>query len=137
MSTETQPAPQPTTELLQRILEAVAPPKRKRGVEIACAVILSLATTASAWCAYQAKLWGGAQMARANAAARASREQAVNTLAALQGRAFDASMFIMLFFGGIARAWDSRALRNVLALLAVGLFLATLAGLLTMPICHE
>lgn len=223
--------PQPTAELLQRILEAVEPPKRKRAFEIACAVILSLATTASAWCAYQSKLWGGAQMTRSNVAARAGREQAVSTLAAFQGRAFDATMFItymearletnratenflaqrfrpemktaleawlqldplndpaapltpfrmaayeqkemaelarqqaiadeglqrsrearqysdnyvlltvlfasVLFFGGIARAFDARVLRNVLAVLAVTLFLATLTGLLTMPICHE
>jgi hypothetical protein len=226
-----EPSPQSTTELLQRILAAVEPPKRKRGFEIACAVILALATTASAWCAYQSKLWGGAQMARSNAAVRASREQAVNTLAALQWRAFDASMVItymqakvetnqalegflegrfrpdmkpalaawlqldplnnpsapnspfqmaeygqkgaaetarlqavadeamkaarearqysdnyvlltvmfasVLFFGGIARAFDSRVLRSVLVVLAVVLFLATLCGLLTMPICHE
>ena len=223
-------APQPPPELLQRILDAREPKKRNRGIEIACAVILSLTTTASAWCAYQSKLWGGEQAARANAAIRAGREQAVNTLAAFQGRAFDASMFItymqakldhnqpmesflalrfrpemksaveawlkldpmnnpsapsspfrmteyvqkeaaelarqqaladaamkdsrqarqasdnyvlltvmfasVLFFGGIARAFDSRVLRTILAILAAVLFLATLVGLLTMPVCN-
>jgi hypothetical protein len=229
MSAET-PSP-PTNELLQRILAAVAPAKPKRGFEVACAMVLALATTASAWCAYQSKLWGGAQMTRANAAVKAAREVAVHTLAATQTRAFDASMFItymqaklnsnqvmeaflaqrfradlkpaleawlklepmnnpaappspfhmpeyvqkeqaeiarlesvaaeagvrsrqarqnsddyvlltvlfasVLFFGGIARAFDSRGLRMVLAGLAVALFLGTLAGLITMPICHE
>jgi len=43
----------------------------------------------------------------------------------------------VLFFGRIARAFDSRVLRTILAGLAVVLFLATLAGLLTVPICHE
>jgi hypothetical protein len=43
----------------------------------------------------------------------------------------------VLFFGGIARAFDSRRLRIVLAALAVLLFLGTLAALTTMPICHE
>jgi hypothetical protein len=43
----------------------------------------------------------------------------------------------VLFFGGIARAFDSRPLRIVLAALAVLLFLGTLAALSTMPICHE
>ena len=170
-------------------------------------------------------------MARANAALRAGREGAVNSLAAMQARAFDASMFIafmqarlehntafeeflaqrfrsemkpaveawlkldpqnnstaplspfgmaeyaqaeaaevarqsdlagkamaaaaearrfsdnyvlltvifasVLFFGGIARAFDSRPLRTVLAVLAILLFVATLIGLSTMPICHE
>ena len=112
MQTEEQPAPPPTSELLQRILDAVEPPKRKRGLEIACAVILALTTTASAWCAYQSKLWGGAQAAHGNAAVRAGREQAVNALAAFQWRAFDASMFITYMQ-------------------------ARLGGLLTVPICHE
>jgi hypothetical protein len=43
----------------------------------------------------------------------------------------------VLFFGGIARAFDSRPLRIVLAALAVLLFLGTLVALSTMPICHE
>src|SRR5215831_6091455 len=88
--------------LLQRILNAVEPPKRKRGFEIACALVLSLATVASAWCAYQSKLWGGAQAARGNAALRASRESSVSSLRAMQARAFDASMFISFMDARIA-----------------------------------
>jgi ABC-type multidrug transport system fused ATPase/permease subunit len=231
MNTEKESVPQDTNALLRRILNAIEPAKSRQGWEIACAIVLALATTASAWCAYQSKLWGGAQMARANAAVRASREGAVNSLAALQSRAFDASMFIafmqarfernnemeaflaqrfrpemklameawlkldplnnpsappspfrmaeyaqaeaaevarqadlatkamaaavearrfsdnyvlltvvfasVLFFGGIARAFDSRPLRMVLAALAVLLFLGTVVALTTMPICHE
>ena len=231
MNAEKESWPQDTTELLRRILNAVEPAKPRHGFEIACAIVLALATTASAWCAYQSKLWGGAQMARGNAAVRASREVAVNSLAAFQWRAFDASMFIsymqarletnqamesflaprfrpemkpaleawlkldplnnpaapsspfrmaeyaqketaevarqedlatkamaasrearrcsddyvlltvifasVLFFGGIARAFDSRPLRASLAALAVLLFLGTLVALATMPICHE
>lgn len=230
-NTEKPTPPPDATELLQRILNAVEPAKRKPWFELACAIVLALATTASAWCAYQSKLWGGAQMARANAAARAGREGAVNSLAAIQARAFDASMFItfmqaridqnsameaflaprfrpemkpalaawlkldplnnaaappspflmpeyaqketaevarqeeivatamaasraargysddyvlftvvfasVLFFGGIARAFDSRPLRTGLAALAVLLFLGTLVELATMPVCHE
>jgi len=231
MNTGKESLPPDTTELLQRILSAVEPAKPRHGFEMACAIVLALATTASAWCAYQSKLWGGAQAARANAAVRAGREGAVNSLAAVQMRAFDASMFIaymqarierskeleaflaqrfrpemkpaveawlkldplnnpaappspfrmaeyaqketaevarqeelaakamaasrearrcsddyvlltvifasVLFFGGIARAFDSRRLRIVLAALAVLLFLGTLVALTTMPICHE
>jgi hypothetical protein len=44
---------------------------------------------------------------------------------------------LVLFFGGIARAFDSRPLRTILAALAVLLFLGTLVALTTMPICHE
>ncbi len=231
MKSDIEPSSSPPEELLQRILKAVEPAKPKRSFEVLCAIVLSLATTASAWCAYQSKLWGGAQMARANAAAKASREIAVNTLLAVQTRAFDASMFIayiqaqlgtnrameaflaqrfrpdfkpaveawlkldplnnlsaptspfqmpeyasreaaevarqqaaaeeamkgsrearrfsdnyvlltvlfasVLFFGGIARAFDSRRLRVALAGVALLLFLCTLAALTTMPICHE
>jgi hypothetical protein len=231
MNSEKQSLPQDTNELLRRILSAVVPAKPRHGFEIACAIVLALATTASAWCAYQSKLWGGVQAARAGAAVRAGREGAVNSLAAMQLRAFDASMFIVymqariesntaleaflgqrfrpemkpaleawlkldpltnpaappspfrmaeyaqaetvevarqaelatkamaatgearrnsdnyvlltvvfasvLFFGGIARAFDSRPLRIVLAALAVLLFLGTLAALTTLPICHE
>jgi hypothetical protein len=231
MESEKQTASPDPAELLQRILNAVEPEKRKPWFELACAIVLALATTASAWCAYQSKLWGGAQMARANAAVRAGREGAVNALAAMQWRAFDASMFIafmqarletntamesflvqrfrpemkpavaawlqldplnnaaappspfrmaeyvqketvevarqeeiaatamaaarearrfsddyvlltvvfasVLFFGGIARAFDSRPLRTTLAALAVLLFVGTLVQLATMPVCRE
>ena len=43
----------------------------------------------------------------------------------------------VLFFGGIARAFDSRPLRTSLAALAVLLFLGNLVVLATMPVCHE
>lgn len=231
MNAEKESLPPDTNDLLRRVLSAVEPAKPRHGFEIACAIVLALATTASAWCAYQSKLWGGAQMARANAAVKASREGAVSSLAAVQWRAFDASMFIaymqarlerssaletflgqrfrpemkpaveawlkldplnnpaappspfrmaeymqaetaevarqaeiaanamaasreargysdnyvlltvvfasVLFFGGIARAFDFRPLRISLAALAVLMFLGTLVVLTTMPICHE
>ena len=60
MNTEEESLRQDTNELLQRILKAVEPAKRKPWFELACAIVLALATTASAWCAYQSKLWGGA-----------------------------------------------------------------------------
>lgn len=99
MSTEhdpsgTQPTAQETTELLLRILSAVEQRERKRWVEITCAVVLALATMASAWCAYQATLWGGVQTFRLAAAARAGREASKNSVTGMQIRAFDATMFI-------------------------------------------
>jgi hypothetical protein len=89
-------APPETNELLQRILKAVeqAKPKPRRKFEVLAALVLSIATIASAWCAYQSKLWGGAQAARAGAGAAAAREIAVKSVAAMQLRAFDATMFI-------------------------------------------
>lgn len=93
---------QPTTELtsqetvalLRRILENVEKDERKRWAEVVCSVLLALATTCSAWCAYQATLWGGVQTFRLAAANNASREHSAASLAALQTRAIDASMGI-------------------------------------------
>ncbi len=90
----TEPTPQETAAVLQRILHAVEKDKRTRWVEITCAVVLSLATTSSAWCAYQATLWGGVQTFRLAAAQKAGRESTSTTINALQLQAFDAAMFI-------------------------------------------
>src|SRR6266567_2439271 len=89
-----EPESQETRELLRRILAAVEPSKHKPAIEILTAIILSLATVGSAWCAYQSKVWSSEQNTRVNAGFRAGREAAQNNLAALQFRSFDASMFI-------------------------------------------
>jgi hypothetical protein len=208
MNAERESLPQDTNELLVRILSAVEPAKRKPGFELACAIVLALATTASAWCAYQSKLWGGVQLRAFDAAmfiaymqARIERNKDMEAFLAqrfrpemkpaveawlrldpLNNPAAPPSPFRMaeyaqaetveaarqaelatkamaatgearrnsddyvlltvvfasvLFFGGIARAFDSRRLRIVLAALAVLLFLGTVVALTTMPICHE
>jgi hypothetical protein len=80
--------------MLRRGLKTGEEPRRNRWMEVASAVLLALATTASAWCAYQSTLWGGVQTFRLAAAARAGRESNQQSLAALQGRAFDAQMLI-------------------------------------------
>ncbi len=54
--------------LLQQILRAVEKDERSRWFEITCAIVLSLATTASAWSAYEATLWSGVQTFRLAAA---------------------------------------------------------------------
>ncbi|MFO0383000.1 MAG: hypothetical protein ACK506_14960 [Pirellula sp.] len=97
MSTAGSPLPkelnsEETTALLQRILVVVEKDKRNRWVDITSAVVLSLATMSSAWCAYQSTLWGGVQTFRLAAANKTGREISTANLAALQNRAFDASM---------------------------------------------
>jgi hypothetical protein len=86
--------PQETAAILQRILASVEKDRRSRWLEIICAVVLSLATTASAWCAYQSTLWGGVQTFRLAAAGKAGRASSSANLAALQNRVFDASVGI-------------------------------------------
>jgi hypothetical protein len=46
MEAEKEPLPQDTAATLRRILSAVEPAKRKRGFELACAIVLAPATTA-------------------------------------------------------------------------------------------
>ena len=87
-------APGETAAMLRRILDAVERDERKRWVEIACAVVLALATVASAWSAYQSTLWRGVQTFRLAAAARADRDAAKHEMEALDGRLFDAVMLI-------------------------------------------
>lgn len=89
-----EPVSHEPTALLQRILEAVEKDQRSRWAEIACAVVLSLATVATAWCAYQATLWGGVQTFRLAAANKANRESSTCHIEALQLRAHDAAMGI-------------------------------------------
>src|SRR6185295_1054115 len=83
--------PQETAALLQRVLAAVEKDERTRWVEITCAVVLSLASMSSAWCAYQATLWSGMQTFKLAAAQKPGRDGAAAKMAALQLRAFDAS----------------------------------------------
>jgi hypothetical protein len=86
--------PQETAVLLQRILTALEKDRRDHRLEITCAIVLSLATMSSAWCAYQSTRWGGVQTFRLAAANKANRLSSAANLTALQFQAFDASMGI-------------------------------------------
>ena len=99
MSTAEKPLPneltaQETAALLRSILAAVKKDKRRRWVEIGCAIVLSLATTASAWCAYEASRWSGVQTFRLAAASRASRAAAESHVLAMEERAGEAMLLI-------------------------------------------
>jgi hypothetical protein len=63
-------------------------------VEVICAIILSLATMSSAWCAYQSKLWGGVQGSRGGAAGDAVQKASENRLLAGEIRAVEAAIFV-------------------------------------------
>jgi len=62
-------------------------------VEIISAVLISLATVASAWCAYQSALWGGEEAISYNAASAARTESVRFSNQALQLTTIDVSMF--------------------------------------------
>jgi hypothetical protein len=86
--------PSESTELLRRIVRAVEKGERHGWLEVTTAILLSLATTASAWCAYEATRWSGAQTFRLAAAMAASRDAGDASLAANQIRTFEATMLI-------------------------------------------
>ena len=86
--------------------------ERKPWAEITCAVVLALATTASAWCAYQSTRWSGVQTFRLAAANEAGRQNAKNAVTAMQIRAFDGTMFLQ-FLG--ARVQGQKDLENQLS----------------------
>ena len=92
-----EPAAANTAEMLQRILDVVQKDDRKRWAEINCAIVLALATTASAWSAYEATLWSGVQTFRLEASNRAGRESTQQALAGLQLHAFDAQLVLAYF----------------------------------------
>lgn len=87
------------------------PDDRTHLVDIGMAIVLSLATLASAWCAYQSSLWGGAQTFRLVSAFQAGRGVTEQVLVAHQLRTFDASMFIEYM---AARSEGSAELENFL-----------------------
>ena len=86
--------PKETTALLQRILRLLEKNDREPRLGIAFAVLLGLATMASAWCAYQASLWSGVQTFRLVAASRASRESTQQTLTAHQLQTVDLQVLL-------------------------------------------
>jgi hypothetical protein len=76
-------------ELLHRILAAVESDRRRGRLELALAIILSLATLASTWCGYQSSRWGGVQRARQAAADTAERKSAEDVIVGFQLRTMD------------------------------------------------
>lgn len=141
------PSPAETSEMLRRILHAVEGEQRKRWVELTCAVVLALATMASAWCAYQSSLWGGVQTFKLAASAKAGREAAKYELEAADRSNQLSDSYVLLtvlfaavlFFGRISGTIsnDSRRLRWTMQVLSLMLFLGISLYLLTMPICRE
>src|SRR5271167_918376 len=93
--------PQVTASLLQRLLSAVENNTRSRRLEIASAVLLGLAATASAWCGYQSNLWTGAQTFSLVAADEAARKSTQLTLQATQLQSVDLQMLLAYIEGSV------------------------------------
>jgi len=67
---------------------------RRHRVELVSVLILSLATLASAWSAFQASLWTGRQMLALARSAAAGRDSTLQSVAANQARGLDTGMFM-------------------------------------------
>jgi len=66
----------------------------RHSIELATTIIIALATIASAWCAYQATLWGGIQTFRLSAVNALGRKSSEQTIRAGQMRTIDGIVFI-------------------------------------------
>ena len=75
--------------------------RRERWFETWSAVLMSVATIATAWCAYQSAEWGGEQSFMLGESMRAGREASLNASLASQRRSLDAALF-MEWVGAIA-----------------------------------
>lgn len=75
--------------------------RRERRLETWSALLMSIATVATAWCAYQSAEWGGEQSFQLGESHRAGREASLNAALASQRRSLDAALF-MEWIGAIA-----------------------------------
>lgn len=108
--------------------------RRDRRIDLATAVVLGLATLASAWSAYQASLWDGVQVFRLSEASSAGRKAETSAIVAGQQRGLDMAMFqeyaTSLHAGRRSAAdWLFRRFRPELQA-------ATRAWLATLPVRH-
>lgn len=95
-------------DCLREILQPPAPLRQSNLLEIVRASILALATTASAWCAYQSSKWGGVQSGRLVESAMAFQDANRHTLAGLQYRSFD-GQFLVSYLEAKHRGEDALA----------------------------
>jgi hypothetical protein len=87
--------PDQPVSLSQRILSQEEQVSRfDRWVEFLSAVVLALATVATAWCAYQSTLWGGDETKYRAAANSATIKASQASNAALQQASFHANLFV-------------------------------------------
>ncbi|MEJ2482354.1 MAG: hypothetical protein P8049_04345 [Gemmatimonadota bacterium] len=75
--------------------------RTERRLETWSAILMSLATVATAWCAYQSAEWGGEQSFMLGESNRAGREASLQESLAMQRRSLDAALF-MEWIGAIA-----------------------------------
>ncbi|MBS0197188.1 MAG: hypothetical protein JSR77_10560 [Planctomycetes bacterium] len=120
---------------MQRILKAVEKDNRRGWLELAVAIILSLATLASTWCGYQARQWGGVAGSSQVAADTSERQAAEFTILALQLRTQDG--LLLLEYWRAMREQDVKTAETIKAhmrpVLKAAVEATLAAGILTNP----
>jgi hypothetical protein len=91
-----EPPSQTSEEMLRQIIGHLEKTQRKGWAEVACAIILSLATTCSAWCAYQSKVWGDLQNSLDATANEKSQNAAEHRLMAGEVRGAEAMLILKI-----------------------------------------
>jgi len=84
----------PRSEDVDRASQVDRQARNDRRLEIISAILLSLATVASAWCAYQSARWNGVQALSFSAANSARTESVRMSNAALQLTSIDVTTFV-------------------------------------------
>jgi len=91
---------------LNRILADIEKKKTTQLVDIITAILLSLATVGSAWCAYQSNLWNGIQTFKLMDAHQAGRLSSQKSLEAIQIKSLDA--ILLMQFINSSKAGDQK-----------------------------
>jgi hypothetical protein len=82
-----------TQQRSERLALPAAPPKRASSFEPLALLLLSLATVGTAWCSYQAAVWGGVSQRTMNLSGASSRRAAADQLQAYQLALVDVLLF--------------------------------------------
>lgn len=80
--------------LLKRVLDEIESSKRRQGLDILLAIVISLAALGSAWCAYQSSRWNGTQLGLIGEADFRVVEATREMIWSLQWRTVDALMLM-------------------------------------------
>jgi len=118
---------QDTEALLLNILTTIEKDRQRGGLELAIAIILSLATLCSTWCGYQASLWSGVQSAKQTEASTTEHRAGEEMIIAFQERTFD-GMTVLAYWAAL-RENDEETAKAIFARMRPAMRAATEASI--------
>jgi hypothetical protein len=105
------PSSSSDSAVLSRILHLLEDARRKPGIELVTAIVLSLATLCSTWCGYQSQQWSSVSTAAGSKADTTERQAAENAILGLQIRTQDG--LIVLEYWRAMRSGDAAVAENL------------------------